>query len=101
MFVCKPPLTDISKPRRRSGVVEYRQDPIPKSVYQTRLAEGEAEDNEDTQPEGDIRFWSDYNRVYLHPRSLQKLPDLAEWEETDGDWNTSRESFKKHEAVRR
>ncbi|TFK82016.1 tubulin nucleotide-binding domain-like protein [Polyporus arcularius HHB13444] len=85
-------------PQWSRGVIEYRQDPIPKSVYQNRLAEGEAEDDEDKQSGGDIRFWSDYNRVYLHPRSLQKLPDLAEWEETDGDWNTSRESFKKHEA---
>ena len=94
---------------RDADVVEYRQDPIPKSEYQNRLDEGEAEDGEDDTEEkkerstietGQIRYWSDYSRVYLHPRSMQRLPDLADWETADGDWNTSRESFRQHEQAR-
>ncbi|KAI0717734.1 tubulin nucleotide-binding domain-like protein [Cerioporus squamosus] len=86
--------------RWQGDVVEYRQDPIPRSRYHTRLDEGEPDDETEGVKDAtsQIRFWSDYSRVYLHPRSLQKLPDLAEWEATDGDWNTSRDTFHRHEA---
>ncbi|KAI0830163.1 tubulin nucleotide-binding domain-like protein [Trametes gibbosa] len=84
-----------------AGVVQCRQDPIPKSVYQTRLDEGRLEEDEDEIPGAqdisDVRFWSDYSRVYYHPRSAQKLPDPPEWERTDGEWTASREAFDKHE----
>ncbi|KAM5532691.1 hypothetical protein V8D89_013660 [Ganoderma adspersum] len=88
------------------GVVEYRQDPIPKSEYHARLETGELEDNaaDEEEPSATdltrVRFWSDYSRVFLHPRTPQRLPDLADWEATDGDWNTSRESFRKHDSDR-
>ncbi|KAI0742723.1 tubulin nucleotide-binding domain-like protein [Daedaleopsis nitida] len=79
------------------GVVEHRQDLIAQSSYQTRLAR-ELEDEPSTNNSDHIRFWSDYNRIYLHPRSVHRLPDLADWEATDGDWNTSRATFLRHEA---
>ncbi|TBU44587.1 tubulin nucleotide-binding domain-like protein [Dichomitus squalens] len=84
------------------GVIEYRQEPIPKSQYQTRLDQGEPEDdaqvNEDLAPDShQIRFWSDYSRVFLHPRTLQMLPDLADWEAADGEWIKSRESFQQYD----
>ncbi|RPD60763.1 tubulin nucleotide-binding domain-like protein [Lentinus tigrinus ALCF2SS1-6] len=92
-------------PQWEGGVVEYRQEPIPISKYQNRLDEGEPEGDKEVEAEGQtgteisqIRFWSDYSRVLLHPRSVQKLPDPADWEAADGDWNTSRESFLRHEA---
>ena len=86
-------------------MVEYRQDPIPKSEYHNRLETGELEDNAaDEEPSATdlthVRFWSDYSRVFLHPRTPQRLPDLADWEAADGDWNASRESFRKHDSVR-
>ncbi|KAH9893938.1 tubulin nucleotide-binding domain-like protein [Cubamyces lactineus] len=86
------------------GVVEYRRDPIPKSDYQTALDQGldesdEHQDGDKAAPEKspNIRFWSDYSRVYYHPRSAQKLPDLADWERAEGEWNASRETFSTYE----
>ncbi|KAI0759132.1 tubulin nucleotide-binding domain-like protein [Fomes fomentarius] len=90
-------------PQWGGGVVEHRQDPVVRIEYQRRLEEGEPrEDNkgdaEHTTEASNIRFWSDYNRVYFHPRTLQKLPDLADWETPNGDWSATRETFLKHEA---
>lgn len=83
--------------------MEYRQDPIPKSAYQARLEEGESDELEDKDATAtdtsNVRFWSDYSRVYYHPRGFQKLPDLAEWERAEGEWNASKETFEKHEHV--
>ncbi|KAI0370856.1 tubulin nucleotide-binding domain-like protein [Pilatotrama ljubarskyi] len=81
------------------GVVEYRQDPIPKSEYKRRLDQGESDEQDEdaTADTSNVRFWSDYSRVYYHPRSAQKLPDLAEWERAEGEWNASREAFEKYQ----
>ncbi|KAI0632877.1 tubulin domain-containing protein [Trametes polyzona] len=83
------------------GVVEYRQEPVPKSAYQTRLDEaesGEPEgDDDDAADTSNIRFWSDYSRVYYHPRSAQKLPDISEWQRTQGEWAVSKETFANYE----
>ena len=46
-----------------------------------------------------MRFWSDYNRVYYHPRSLHALSDLPEWEANKGDWNFGKNTFEKYETV--
>ncbi|KAI9068825.1 tubulin nucleotide-binding domain-like protein [Trametes sanguinea] len=87
------------------GMVQYHQDPIPKSDYHTRLDQELAESDEQrenaktpvTVDASNIRFWSDYSRVYYHPRSIQKLPDLADWERSEGEWQSSREAFANHE----
>ncbi|KAI0668848.1 tubulin nucleotide-binding domain-like protein [Trametes maxima] len=84
------------------GVLEYRQDPVPKSDYQTLLDQGESDEQAGpaeakAADASSIRFWSDYSRVYYHPRTAQKLPDLAEWEQSEGEWNASKEAFQKHE----
>ncbi|KDR78071.1 hypothetical protein GALMADRAFT_245054 [Galerina marginata CBS 339.88] len=85
------------------GSVEYRQDRITKSDYHAHLQEMETSDNENllestvgmdqNQDIGDIRYWSDFSRVYYLPRSLQKLPDPPDWETTRTDWNQGQESF--------
>lgn len=88
------------------SIVEYRQDPIPKSTYRS-LMEHETGSNHseealhDSTPQlvqgaGDIRYWSDFNRVYYLPRSLQKLPDPSEWELTDPGWIQGQEMFTRH-----
>ena len=51
------------------------------------------------QGAGDIRYWSDFDRVYYHPRSLQKLPDPPEWKSTDLGWNQGHEMFARHNEV--
>lgn len=84
------------------GVVEYRQERMPKSRYQQRL-DDEAQDADkeisgQVKPvsDTDIRYWSDFNRVFLHPRTLQRLPDLADWESAEGDWYAGKDVFERH-----
>ncbi|KAI0254442.1 tubulin domain-containing protein [Lactifluus subvellereus] len=85
------------------AVDEIRQDRIPDIDYQTRLDEEVDEDPAEAPPDheslvpplrtSDVRYWSDYNRVYYLPRSIHKLPDLADWEAEDGDWQGGKETF--------
>ncbi|KAG6864460.1 hypothetical protein C0991_009322 [Blastosporella zonata] len=58
---------------------------------------GRAEDVQLTQE--DIRYWSDFNRVYYVPRTVQKIPDPAEWENISGDWNQSHIAFSRYDEV--
>lgn len=44
----------------------------------------------------EIRYWSDFNRVYYVPRTVQKIPDVADWENTEGDWNLGQETFERY-----
>ncbi|KAI0049602.1 tubulin nucleotide-binding domain-like protein [Auriscalpium vulgare] len=94
-----------------SGPVdEIRQDPIPGSSYQTQLDEevdeepAELKRNAGKVPavpslqSSDVRYWSDFNRVYYLPRSVHKLPDPADWENAEGDWNSGREAFQRYEV---
>lgn len=95
---------------REGTVVEYRQEEIPQSSYHAQL---ERESEEDDSPgkineeqtlshvsDSDVRFWSDYSRVFLHPRSSQRLPEPPDWESTEGNWLWSKEAFERHNAVR-
>lgn len=97
---------------------EIQQDLIPDITYQTQL---DLETDEDLNPHAasavldhpspgkssavpplvasDVRYWSDYNRVYYIPRSIHKLPDLADWETAEGDWQGGKESFLRYESV--
>ncbi|GAB7354026.1 hypothetical protein MBLNU459_g4613t1 [Dothideomycetes sp. NU459] len=47
-----------------------RHDPIPQSTYQEHLDKGLEPPELTTET---VRFWSDYNRVYYHPRSIVQL----------------------------
>ncbi|PPQ91103.1 hypothetical protein CVT25_013141 [Psilocybe cyanescens] len=80
-------------------LVEYRQDRIAKSAFQSSLEEEEKSPNQagnvtsavdDKQA---IRYWSDFSRVYFLPRTLQKIPDPPEWEIASVDWNQGQELF--------
>ncbi|KAH8114858.1 tubulin domain-containing protein [Phellopilus nigrolimitatus] len=83
---------------RNGPVVEHRQDPISKSEYQQRLERGEeeeAEDGSEVSKPLKPRFWSDYNRVFYIPRSIQAVPDLPDWEASKDDWNYGRGVFER------
>ena len=92
---------------RHGDIVEYRQELISKSVYQNHMEAGltlSEEIPQDSSPQliqdvGDIRYWSDFNRVYYLPRSLQKMPDPPEWESTDLGWIQGHEMFTRHNEV--
>ncbi|KAF8200179.1 mtDNA inheritance protein Dml1 [Pholiota molesta] len=85
------------------GVVEYRREKVPQSKYQRRMdAETEELDGAAKGPSvesdddvGSVRYWSDFSRVYYLPRSLQKLPDPPEWEESSLNWTQGQELFKR------
>lgn len=105
---------DLTGHNDRSGEVsEFRQPPIEPSSYQARLAAGEdtltAPQSDDKDPSSekgaeplgstDFRYWSDYNRVDYHPRTIQPLPDVADWENVDGNWNLGKETFERFNTV--
>lgn len=101
---------------------EIHQDPIPDIAYQAQLDQ-EAADEDSTDPAlgppdpkrnpaaaaaapppllaSDVRYWSDYSRVYYLPRSIHKLPDLADWEAADGggDWRGGKDTFMRYDSV--
>lgn len=52
----------------------HRQPPIPPSAYQTALESGLPAPRLSS---ADVRYWSDVNRVYYHPRSLVQLAEYA------------------------
>uniref|UniRef100_A0A8H7XJ48 Tubulin nucleotide-binding domain-like protein n=1 Tax=Psilocybe cubensis TaxID=181762 RepID=A0A8H7XJ48_PSICU len=75
-------------------LVEYKQDRISKSAFQSSLEEDEDKNqSSDLVLIQDFRYWSDYSRVYYLPRTLQKIPDPPEWETTNVDLNHGLEVF--------
>ena len=86
----------------RSGESEeHRQGVIKKSDYHARLEEqGQSdEDLRSSKEVGDIRYWSDFNRLYHLPRSLQQLPDIPDWETTSLAWDQGQEQFTRFNEV--
>lgn len=92
---------------RDGSVVEYKQDPVDESRYREQLEEellftspNEPESVPTPDPfavdESTVRYWSDYNRVDYHPRSIQRLPDLPDWDLGMGDWVAGKETFDKY-----
>jgi hypothetical protein len=109
-MVCLPircrvtPTANLTNCGREGGVAEYKQDLLEKSRYQAQfeeflLASSNRPDSDPIQPvvdESAVRYWSDYNQVDYHPRSLQKLPDLFDWESGTGDWVAGKETFDRY-----
>jgi len=90
-------------PDRNGGLIEYRQDLIGKSDYQLRM-EAESEDSLEVlwtpsiQNHHNVRYWSDFSRVYFLPRSLQKLPE-TDWEQKTHNWVEGQEMFSSFNEV--
>ncbi|THU90558.1 tubulin nucleotide-binding domain-like protein [Dendrothele bispora CBS 962.96] len=75
-------------------VTEYKQTQVPENPYQTQLS---TDGIEEYSPESeDVRYWSDFNRVFYHPRSLHMLPDIPEWHDPQGDWTYGLEMFSQY-----
>ncbi|EKM52417.1 uncharacterized protein PHACADRAFT_211670 [Phanerochaete carnosa HHB-10118-sp] len=85
--------------------VQYCSEPIRRSEYHVQLeADGdesrlETDDQRDEAQVNDskVQYWSDYSRVYLHPRSVHRLPDLPDWDDAEGDWVNSSDTFQKYD----
>jgi hypothetical protein len=54
---------------------------------------------EEDEDEENVRYWSDFNRVYYDKRSLQRLPDVPDWINPSGDWSASKQIFERHNLV--
>ncbi|KAI0034858.1 tubulin domain-containing protein [Vararia minispora EC-137] len=106
---------DFGEDRERTAALwngtvdEVHQDEIARSTYQDELDE---EIDEDPDPTGKaqpsdlpapvlrssgVRYWSDYNRVYYHPRSVHKLPDILAFEGADEDWDVGKVTYEKYD----
>jgi len=35
--------------------------------------------------------------VFFHPRSLHRLPNLADWQNEEGDWSLGKEEFERYD----
>ncbi|KAG1885650.1 Misato segment II tubulin-like domain-containing protein, partial [Suillus subluteus] len=78
----------------RGRVVREAQDPIPQSEYHARL-EGEIEEKGDLErTDPNIRYWSDYSRVFLDPKSIQPIPDALE--STEAGWSVGQDLFRRY-----
>lgn len=92
---------------------ELRQPTISSSAYQKQLDE-EVEEDPDIRARAaprdgtletpvlhrkDIRYWSDFSRVYYLPRSLHQLPDVLDFENSDEDWSEGKTMFERYDAV--
>jgi hypothetical protein len=92
-------------------VDEIHQDHIPDIAYQSQLDQEIGEESAAGPPDPevgsvvaplrafDVRYWSDFNRVYYLPRSIHKLPDQADWEAAGGDWQGGKECFLRYNSV--
>lgn len=89
---------------RNGEVVECKQDPIPKSLYHDRIESDNGDDDDEDRSQSrdnelDVRYWSDYNRLYYTPKTIQKLPDVADWESAEGDWARGKQLFQRFDEV--
>ena len=87
---------------REGDVTEHKQDLVEKSRYHVQLERLPFVPPYSTRvdpfvvDESTVRYWSDYSQVALHPRSIQRLPDLFDWESGMGDWVAGKETFDRY-----
>lgn len=81
---------------RRGTVVRETQNPIPQSEYHARL-EGELEEGDLERTDPNIRYWSDYSRVFLDQKSIQAIPDALEG--IEAGWNVGQDLFRRYNDV--
>lgn len=65
---------------------------------ETSLTADRFEDAQELR-DSEIRYWSDYNRVYYIPRTVQKVPDSVDLERAEGDWDLGQQSFARYNEV--
>jgi hypothetical protein len=83
---------------RNGNVIEYKQDPIPETKYHNQIQHDyEKASHQDGEPE--VRYWSDFNRLYYAPKTVQRLPDIADWENAEGNWQEGRDTCKRLDEV--
>ena len=84
---------------RGGDFIEYKQDQITRSKYHDQIEHGDEDVSHDHEDEPEVRYWSDFNRLYYNPKTVQRLPDVADWEYTDGGWREGQEAFRCFDEV--
>lgn len=90
--------------KRNGKTVVQKQTPIGVAEYQQSLEKGEVP--AELTP-GSVRYWSDFNRVFMHPRSVVQLNDyeLSSSIQPFERWQTGEELFaeldKEHDLLDR
>ncbi|KAJ8584484.1 tubulin nucleotide-binding domain-like protein [Rhizopogon salebrosus TDB-379] len=79
----------------RGPVARETQEPIPQSEYHARLESNEEESDDPAQSDPNIRYWSDYSRVFLDQKSIQAVPDSLE--STEAAWSVGQELFRRYD----
>ncbi|EAU87470.2 hypothetical protein CC1G_02229 [Coprinopsis cinerea okayama7 len=77
------------------NVQEIRQSPMVPSAYQRHLLDSEADgpDTSLTFDKDDVRFWSDYSRVYYTPGTMQEIPEPPDRER---NWAVGVDLFRRY-----
>ncbi len=89
---------------RNGPTIVQRQPPIGQNTYQQSLDEGVEPPPLTTQS---VRYWSDFNRVYFHPRSIVQLNEyeLSSTIMSFEGWNVGEDLFssldKEHDILDR
>lgn len=98
-------------------MASYTQEPIPRYRFKEddedddekkKDQSGEREDLEEKEvpqaapaPEAPrIQFWSDFDMMYYHPRTIQKINTMPDWEQGRGDWNWGKDLYKEYDRVK-
>ncbi|KAF9245655.1 tubulin domain-containing protein [Melanogaster broomeanus] len=78
-------------------VIHQEQEQISQSEYHSLLKDeddfGDVE--EEKAIDTNIRYWSDFSRVFFDPKSIQAVPDASEIVESD--WSASRQIFQRYD----
>jgi hypothetical protein len=87
-------------------VVEYCQVPTARSLDYQDVSDRPPQipydpTDQELRKESQIRSWPDFTRVYYTPRTVQKLPDAAEYENIEGDWQRGQEEFSRYNQASR
>ncbi|KAJ3800617.1 Misato segment II tubulin-like domain-containing protein [Lentinula aff. detonsa] len=75
---------------------EYGRVPIEPHAYQAHLQTDGEPTSLAADFTNDIRYWSDFNRVFYIPRTVQMLPNVPDWQKTEGNWAFGQESFQRY-----
>ncbi|KAJ3994637.1 Misato segment II tubulin-like domain-containing protein [Lentinula boryana] len=80
----------------QGNIAEYGRVPIEPHAYQAHLQTDGEPTSLAADFTNDIRYWSDFNRVFYIPRTVQMLPNVPDWQKTEGNWAFGQESFQRY-----
>ncbi|KAJ4490746.1 mtDNA inheritance protein Dml1 [Lentinula aciculospora] len=83
-------------PLWQGEVDEYKYMPVEPHAYQTHLETDDKSTSLAADSASSIRYWSDFNRVFYIPQTVQMLPNVPDWQNSEGDWALGQELFQRY-----